>query len=143
MCVSMESTRLPDYIEKVAVSSVLNRDTKQYGKNNLFDGNPETCWNSDSGAVQWISVKFREPLQLEMVCIQFQGGFAAEKVVLQLWNEDKSSKTSTAFYPVNTNSVQSFIISNDDAFLNCSLLFSKPFDFFGRIIVYTLDFKHV
>ncbi|VDN16856.1 unnamed protein product [Dibothriocephalus latus] len=138
----MEPTRLPEYIEKVAVSSVLSRDVKQYGKTNLFDGNSETCWNSDSGSTQWISVKFREPLKLEAVFIQFQGGFAAEEVVLQLWNEDKSSKTSTTFYPVNTNSLQSFIFSSDKAFSNCSLLFSKPLDFFGRITVYKLDFKY-
>lgn len=29
------------------VSSVLNRDAKQYGKKYLFDCNEETCWNSD------------------------------------------------------------------------------------------------
>ncbi|BHF69467.1 Nuclear receptor 2C2-associated protein [Sparganum proliferum] len=113
--VYMASTRLSEYIEKVAVSSVLNRDTKQYGKNNLFDQNPETCWNSDAGSTQWISVKFKKPLQLETVRIQFQGGFAAEQVILKLWNEE-SSKISTAFYP--------------------------PLDFFGRIVVYSLDFTY-
>uniref|UniRef100_A0A8U7NF03 Nuclear receptor 2C2 associated protein n=1 Tax=Corvus moneduloides TaxID=1196302 RepID=A0A8U7NF03_CORMO len=29
------------------VSSVLNRDVKQFGKQHLFDGSEETCWNSD------------------------------------------------------------------------------------------------
>lgn len=38
------------YLDRV--SSVLNRDTKQYGKQYLFDGNEETCWNS--GQVQWV-----------------------------------------------------------------------------------------
>ncbi len=28
------------------VSSVLNRDTKQFGKHHMFDGSSETCWNS-------------------------------------------------------------------------------------------------
>ena len=32
------------------VSSVLNRDTKQFGKSHLFDGDEETCWNSDQVA---------------------------------------------------------------------------------------------
>ena len=32
---------------KVAVSSVLNRDVKQYGKKFMFDNNDDTCWNSD------------------------------------------------------------------------------------------------
>ena len=29
------------------VSSVLNRDVKQFGKKHLLDGDEETCWNSD------------------------------------------------------------------------------------------------
>uniref|UniRef100_A0A8C6PJV0 Nuclear receptor 2C2-associated protein n=1 Tax=Nothobranchius furzeri TaxID=105023 RepID=A0A8C6PJV0_NOTFU len=29
------------------VSSVLNRDVKQFGKKFMFDNNEETCWNSD------------------------------------------------------------------------------------------------
>ena len=29
------------------VSSVLNKDTKSYGKQFLCDGKEETCWNSD------------------------------------------------------------------------------------------------
>lgn len=28
------------------VSSVLNKDIKQFGKQNMFDGSDETCWNS-------------------------------------------------------------------------------------------------
>lgn len=26
---------------------MLNRDVKQFGKKHMFDGNEETCWNSD------------------------------------------------------------------------------------------------
>jgi len=29
------------------VSSVLNRDNKQFGKSHMFDGKEDTCWNSD------------------------------------------------------------------------------------------------
>ena len=29
------------------MSSVLNRDVKQFGKKFMFDGEEETCWNSD------------------------------------------------------------------------------------------------
>jgi len=31
----------------VRVSSVLNRDKKQFGKSHMFDGKEDTCWNSD------------------------------------------------------------------------------------------------
>ena len=30
------------------VSSVLNKDNKNYGKKNLIDGSEETCWNSEA-----------------------------------------------------------------------------------------------
>lgn len=29
------------------VSSILNRDVKQFGKKHMFDNDDETCWNSD------------------------------------------------------------------------------------------------
>lgn len=32
---------------RVAVSSVLNRDVKTYGKKLMFDDDEDTCWNSD------------------------------------------------------------------------------------------------
>ena len=34
-------------IVSYSVSSVLNRDVKQYGKKFLFDKKDDTCWNSD------------------------------------------------------------------------------------------------
>lgn len=34
------------------VSSVLNRDVKQYGKKYMFDINEDTCWNSDQVKVE-------------------------------------------------------------------------------------------
>lgn len=30
------------------VSSVLNKNVKEFGKQNMFDDSNETCWNSDS-----------------------------------------------------------------------------------------------
>lgn len=38
---------LYENIDSISVSSVLNRDAKQYGKKFLFDENDDTCWNSD------------------------------------------------------------------------------------------------
>lgn len=36
------------------VSSVLNRDSSQYGKKFMFDKNEDTCWNSDQVCVVYI-----------------------------------------------------------------------------------------
>ena len=36
------------------VSSVLNRDSSQFGKKFMFDKNEDTCWNSDQVCVVYI-----------------------------------------------------------------------------------------
>lgn len=51
------------------VSSVLNRDVKQYGKKYLFDCNEETCWNSDQ--VKQLLVKSRYCSLHEGDCLQW------------------------------------------------------------------------
>ncbi|VDM18295.1 unnamed protein product [Hydatigera taeniaeformis] len=135
---------LPDYISRLAVSSVLNQDTRLYGKTFLFDKNPETCWQSDSGASQWILVEFKEPLKITSVQLQFQGGFAAEEGLLRLWTkETKDRAISHPFHPSNTSSVQSFIFADTNPCTNAAIIFKKATDLFGRIIVYQLDFSFV
>ena len=37
---------IEDLLAFYRVSSVLNRDVKQFGKKFLFDGDDDTCWNS-------------------------------------------------------------------------------------------------
>lgn len=43
-------------LSRFRVSSVLNRDVKQYGKKFMFDCNEETCWNSDQVKIQCASI---------------------------------------------------------------------------------------
>uniref|UniRef100_A0A8C5LEF8 Nuclear receptor 2C2-associated protein n=1 Tax=Jaculus jaculus TaxID=51337 RepID=A0A8C5LEF8_JACJA len=40
-----QSLVCPETVSRV--SSVLNRNTRQFGKKHLFDQDEETCWNSD------------------------------------------------------------------------------------------------
>ncbi|KAH0625884.1 hypothetical protein JD844_034239 [Phrynosoma platyrhinos] len=65
------------------VSSVLNREVKQFGKKFMFDGNEETCWNSDQGAIQWLTLGFPQTVRVSQILIQFQGGFASRKCTMQ------------------------------------------------------------
>ena len=44
----MHSTYVNEYRCIHRVSSVLNKDNKNYGKKNLIDGSEETCWNSEA-----------------------------------------------------------------------------------------------
>lgn len=77
------------------VSSVLNKDVKQFGKQHLIDGSEETCWNSDSvcadsvvssehevrvclsafnqGVPQFIVAEFDEDVRPRQLTLMFQG----------------------------------------------------------------------
>ncbi|NXT14422.1 NR2CA protein, partial [Prunella fulvescens] len=65
------------------VSSVLNRDVKHFGKQHLFDGSEETCWNSDQGTCQWVTLDFPRPVKVSELHIQFQGGFSSQLCTLE------------------------------------------------------------
>ncbi|XP_037830214.1 nuclear receptor 2C2-associated protein isoform X2 [Kryptolebias marmoratus] len=65
------------------VSSVLHRDVKQYGKKYMFDNNEETCWNSDQGECQWVSLDFPKSVRVSEIKILFQGGFSAKTCILE------------------------------------------------------------
>ncbi|KAM5191285.1 nuclear receptor 2C2-associated protein isoform 2-T2 [Mantella aurantiaca] len=92
------------------VSSVLQRDVKQFGKKFLFDHRDETCWNSDQGSSQWIIIEFPQMVNVSEIHIQFQGGFSSRNCILEECCVEK-----------------------------LRLSFPSSTDFFGRIIVYHLD----
>ncbi|KAL1429360.1 hypothetical protein MTO96_016324 [Rhipicephalus appendiculatus] len=73
-------TNLIDKDTNVRVSSVLNRDVGNFGKNHLTDGRPDTCWNSDQGTPQWICLDFSAPVEPSEIHLQFQGGFAGKEL---------------------------------------------------------------
>ncbi|XP_028299747.1 nuclear receptor 2C2-associated protein [Gouania willdenowi] len=121
------------------VSSVLNRDVKQYGKKYMFDSNEETCWNSDQGECQWVSLEFPRSVQISLLRIQFQGGFSAKQCRLEGRPEDGTITVLSHFYPEDNNSLQSFPIQEAPAVHRVKIVFENSADFFGRVIVYSLD----
>ncbi|XP_039254877.2 nuclear receptor 2C2-associated protein-like [Styela clava] len=133
---------LKNAISQIRVSSVLNRDVKQFGKKHLFDGDDDTCWNSDQGLPQWINLAFEEPQTLSGFCVslQFQGGFCGKDCILEAYN-GTCLVENIPFYPNDINSLQNFEISftENQSVSSLKLIFQKSTDFFGRIIVYKLD----
>ncbi|KAM9831835.1 nuclear receptor 2C2-associated protein [Neosynchiropus ocellatus] len=143
------------------VSSVLNRDVKQFGKKFMFDSNEETCWNSDQGECQWVALEFPHPVRVSRLNVQFQGGFSAKACRLEgkptrkenllmchltivcpfspgsLKTED--TKDIHQFYPEDNNSLQIFPIQEAPPVDKVKIMFENSADFFGRIIVYSLD----
>jgi hypothetical protein len=53
-----------DCFSSITVSSVQNKNAKEYGKKHLYDGKEETCWNSDQGLPQHITVKYSSPVAI-------------------------------------------------------------------------------
>nr|XP_040040465.1 nuclear receptor 2C2-associated protein [Gasterosteus aculeatus aculeatus] len=121
------------------VSSVLNRDVKQYGKKFMFDCNEETCWNSDQGESQWVSLEFPRPVKVSEIKVQFQGGFSAKTCRLDGCPKDGAFAEISHFYPEDNNSLQSFPIKEAPAVDKVKIKFENSGDFFGRVIVYSLD----
>ncbi|KAJ9581732.1 hypothetical protein L9F63_023091 [Diploptera punctata] len=120
------------------VSSVLNRDVKQFGKKYLFDENDETCWNSDQGCPQWISLEFEKEQMIDTVQIQFQGGFVGRDCIFEAKQENGTQFTEP-FYPEDINSVQIFKLKQLLHTKCIRIVFNESTDFFGRIVIYKLD----
>ncbi|KAE8632601.1 hypothetical protein XENTR_v10001595 [Xenopus tropicalis] len=88
------------------VSSVLNRDVKQFGKQFLFDGREETCWNSDQGSCQWVLMEFPQNVLVSQIHLQFQGGFSCQTCALEGCYKDGELVKIADFYPEDTNTLQ-------------------------------------
>ncbi|TGZ58870.1 hypothetical protein CRM22_009395 [Opisthorchis felineus] len=134
-------------IDRTTVSSVLNRDIKQFGKAHLFDGNPETCWSSDSGSPQWIHISLKSPECINAIRIQFQGGFSGLDTTLEAWNDNefvgrgKDAKATVELFPKDTNVLQTLPVSLSEPFLHYRIVFHSTTDFYGRVIVYQLSLQ--
>ncbi|CAL8254169.1 unnamed protein product [Merluccius merluccius] len=123
------------------VSSTLNRDAKQFGKKYMFDSNEETCWNSDQGENQWVALEFPHNVKMSELKVQFQGGFSGGKCRLEGCLRGGEFTEISHFYPEDNNSLQiSFVLLFEVPAVNrLKIVFENSSDFFGRIIVYSLD----
>uniref|UniRef100_U3K0R4 Nuclear receptor 2C2 associated protein n=1 Tax=Ficedula albicollis TaxID=59894 RepID=U3K0R4_FICAL len=88
------------------VSSVLNRDVKQFGKQHLFDGSEETCWNSDQGTSQWVTLDFPRPVKVSQLHIQFQGGFSSQLCTLEGCRAGEELVKISELYPQDNHAMQ-------------------------------------
>ena len=96
-------------VESIAsykVSSVLNKNNKEFGKQFLFDGSDETCWNSHQGKPQYIYLEFKEPVQINKVHMVFQGGFAGKDGQFLIANGNEELSLQSDFYPDDISTEQ-------------------------------------
>lgn len=121
------------------VSSVLNRDSSQYGKKFMFDKNEDTCWNSDQGSPQFVILEFSKDSQVKEIQIQFQGGFVGKECTVEGGPSASCLTPFYEFYPDDSNTLQIFPISSSKRIKVLKIEFTSSTDLFGRIIVYKLD----
>lgn len=94
-------------LKRLRVSSTLNKNTREFGKDFMIDGNDETCWNSHQGSPQSISMEFKEASILNNVQIMFQGGFTGKNC--EFWVRTCGQDNLTllkSFYPEDKNTMQ-------------------------------------
>ncbi|NWH15496.1 NR2CA protein, partial [Grus americana] len=123
------------------VSSVLNRDVKQFGKKHMFDGSEETCWNSDQGTCQWVTLDFPRTVKVSQLHIQFQGGFSSRLCTLEgcephAWHVSHVSWHPPAYFSP-LRALHRFQVE-ETVLDKLKITFENSTDFFGRIVVYHL-----
>ncbi|ELK19215.1 Nuclear receptor 2C2-associated protein [Pteropus alecto] len=121
------------------VSSVLNRNTRQFGKKHLFDQDEETCWNSDQGPSQWVILEFPQRIRVSQLQIQFQGGFSSRCGRLEGSQGCEALNKIVDFYPEDNNSLQISCPGLWAAEVDrLKVMFEDTTDFFGRVVIYHL-----
>ena len=85
---------------------MINRDVKQFGKVFMFDGKEDTCWNSDRGSPQSVTVELPSAASVELLEIRFQGGFATREGALLAGSDVNTLKEIQKFYPSDDNTLQ-------------------------------------
>ncbi|XP_042239063.1 nuclear receptor 2C2-associated protein-like [Homarus americanus] len=123
------------------VSSVLGKNTRELGKQYLFDGSPETCWNSDQGTPQWVALRWKEPVIVTSIIAQFQGGFCGSPdTVVEVGQEGSNCWEEVAPWHLEDVGTEQIIrLQQPRALSSLRLTFKSSTDFHGRIIMYKLD----
>ena len=67
-------------IEHASASSVLGGDEDAYGALNVLDGREDTCWNSDGGAAQALTLTLARASAVAALELVFQGGFVGQEM---------------------------------------------------------------
>jgi hypothetical protein len=90
------------------------------------------------GVPQWVSFEFSspDPPTIKQIVIQFQGGFVGQDCFVEAGDPLELVEN---FYPEDINNPQTFTLSKPICAKHVKLVFPKSSDFFGRIIIYSLE----
>ncbi|CAL4110062.1 unnamed protein product [Meganyctiphanes norvegica] len=122
------------------VSSVLARNTKELGKQHMFDGHADTCWNSDQGTPQWIMIRWQHPVVIKSLVGQFQGGFCGGHDTIIEGSDGNGKWQELAPWHLEDKGTEQILeLSQSPTISKIKITFNTSTDFHGRIIIYKLD----
>ena len=145
-------------------SSTWKYDTRRFGPQNALDSETDDAWNSapseESNPLAYYEVYFHRPVLVREMRVQFQGGFVGldcmvyKKRQKQPHNTDESNDESNYnngeeweeldelfLDPIDSTDIQTFY-TEEVTIDPCTALrieFGKSTDFYGRIVVYSLE----
>jgi hypothetical protein len=114
------------------VSSVFGKDHKTFGKKHLFDGREDTCWNSDQGLPQHVTVKFEQPQRIRAVRYVSQGGFCPRELVIHIDGVERARAEM-----LDSNKEEVVEVEGEGEVVKVE--FVKSSDLFGRIVMYKFE----
>jgi hypothetical protein len=136
-------------------SSVLKGNARQFGPARMFDGCPDTCWNSDAAAAagggggQWVELELkRGPAAVAAVEVTFQGGFVGQECAVSVRPPGGGGEwvRVAEFEPDDTNAPQRVPLppgsgdGGDGGGVGALRLdFARSTDFYGRVTIYRLE----
>ena len=141
-------------------SSTWKHDTRKFGPQNALDTSSDAAWksapsSSDNDSLAYYEIYFNRPVIVHEMRIQFQGGFVGMDCIVykQKKKEQQNNKDWDEFEemyidPIDTTDVQTFPVDDimesddDDTDCCCSALrieFGRSTDFYGRIVIYSLE----
>ncbi len=151
--------------ERFRASSIWQHDTRKFGPQHALDSQSMNAWNSapsnESNPLAYYEIHFQRPVSVREVRVQFQGGFvgmdctAYTKKLRDNLEDNRNSNNDDDQWEESeelfldtkeSNDVQIFhadvdVISHGeiDPCTALRIEFGKSTDFYGRIVIYSLE----
>lgn len=144
-------------------SSIWQHDTRQFGPQHALDSQSMDAWKSapseDSNPLAYYEIHFHRPVNVREMRVQFQGGFVGMDCIVFQKKFEKSHESKKCddgqeweeleelfLDPIESNDIQTFPVDEDmipnesnDPCIALRIEFSKSTDFYGRIVIYSVE----
>ena len=126
------------HILSASASSTLNEDEDTYGAQHCIDQEALTCWNSDGGSPQQLTLQLAAAATVAAVELTFQGGFVGQAMQLATCSPGSAEWSAAgSFEPEDCNVAQLFQLPQQrSGVLQLRITFGGSTDFYGRVTIY-------